>query len=204
MGESSSKIKNKTSKREELSPDMQSVLSKATIGGGCFWCVEAVFQRLKGVKEVYSGYAGGDVKDPTYKQVCTGKTGHAEVVQIAYDSKELAYKDLLKVFFMTHDPTTLNQQGNDIGTQYRSVIFYHDDEQKVIAHNIIKEIDESKYYQNKIVTEVAPLTIFYKAEEDHQNYYNENGTSNGYCKLVVKSKVDKFLKIFKDQSQPSI
>jgi peptide-methionine (S)-S-oxide reductase len=201
MGTNTSNNNKQTKK--DLDP-MLSNLPKATVGGGCFWCVEAVFQRLQGVKAVESGYTGGQVDNPTYEQVCSGKTGHAEVLQITFDAEKLTYKDLLKVFFLTHDPTTLNRQGNDAGTQYRSVIYYHDDNQKTIAEEMIKEITEAKYYKDPIVTEVSSLGKYYPAEDYHQNYYNLNGSTNGYCQYVVKSKVDKFMKIFKDKSQPSL
>jgi len=182
---------------------MDSTEEKGTIGGGCFWCLEAVFQRLQGVSAIESGYAGGTTSNPTYEEVCSGKTGHAEVVQVTFNPKVLPYSDLLKVFFMTHDPTTLNKQGNDVGTQYRSVIFYHDENQKSIAEKVKKEIDESKHYKDPIVTEIAPLKNYSKAETDHQNFYNDN-PNHSYCKYVVQSKVDKFLSLFKAKSKPSI
>lgn len=170
----------------------------ATLAAGCFWCVEAIFQQLEGVIDVKSGYAGGKIKNPTYKQVCEGDTGHAEVIQIVYDSNKITFKQLLEVFFKTHDPTTLNRQGADEGTQYRSSIFYHSPEQKEIADKIIKELDTSGAYSNKIVTLLEPITDFYVAEDYHQNYFNQNG-HNPYCNMVVKPKVDKFMKIFKDK-----
>jgi peptide-methionine (S)-S-oxide reductase len=170
----------------------------ATLAAGCFWCVEAIFQQLEGVIDVKSGYAGGKIKNPTYKQVCEGDTGHAEVIQIVYDSNKITFKQLLEVFFKTHDPTTLNRQGADEGTQYRSSIFYHSSEQKEIADKIIKELDTSGAYSNKIVTLLEPITDFYVAEDYHQNYFNQNG-HNPYCNMVVKPKVDKFMKIFKDK-----
>ena len=170
----------------------------ATLAAGCFWCVEAIFQQLEGVIDVKSGYAGGKIKNPTYKQVCEGDTGHAEVIQIVYDSNKITFKQLLEVFFKTHDPTTLNRQGADEGTQYRSSIFYHSPEQKEIADKIIKELDTSGAYSNKIVTLLEPITDFYVAEDYHQNYFNQNG-HNPYCNMVVKPKVEKFMKIFKDK-----
>ncbi len=203
MGKSESKLIKTNQNKIVITPEMQAELERATFGGGCFWCVEGVFQRLQGVKAVESGYTGGDVKDPTYEQVCSGKTGHAEVVQVTYDPKATSYREILIVFFLTHDPTTLNRQGNDAGTQYRSVIFYHNDEQKKQAEEVIKKITEEKHYPDPIVTEVAPLTNYYKAEDNHQNYYNNN-PNQGYCKFVVKSKIDKFLKLFEDKSQPSL
>jgi methionine-S-sulfoxide reductase len=182
---------------------MEGELEKATLGGGCFWCLEGIFQRMKGVKAVESGYAGGNVENPTYQQVCTGETGHAEVVQITYDPKVTSLREILIVFFLTHDPTTLNRQGADVGTQYRSVVFYHNDEQRKQTEEVIKKITEEKHYKDTIVTEVKPLTKFYKAEDYHQNYYNNN-PNQGYCKFTVKSKIDKFLKLFEDKSQPSL
>ncbi|CAF0881615.1 unnamed protein product [Didymodactylos carnosus] len=173
--------------------------SLATLGGGCFWCLEAVFQRLKGIEKVVSGYAGGSGADPSYAAVCNGKTGHAEVVQITYDPQVLLYKQLLDVFFHVHDPTTLNQQGNDIGTQYRSIIFYHDDVQEKEAELMKRHIEDEKVYKNPVVTEILPIDKypFYKAEDYHQNYYNQN-PSQGYCLSVVKSKVNKFVKKYPD------
>jgi len=168
----------------------------ATFGEGCFWCVEAVFQNLKGVQSVVSGYAGGHVKNPTYQEVCADTTGHAEVCQITYDPKEISYTELLEIFWKTHDPTTLNRQGNDVGTQYRSVIFYHDEEQKKLAEHYKKKLDLSGAFHAPIVTEIVPFTAFYKAEDYHQNYFNEHG-NQPYCALVIRPKVDKFRKAFK-------
>lgn len=170
----------------------------ATFGGGCFWCVEAVFQRLRGVEKVVSGYAGGQTENPTYKQVCEGDTGHAEVCQVTYDPSVVEFKEILEVFWKTHDPTTLNRQGNDIGTQYRSVIFYHDDQQKAVAEEYKHKLDESGIFKDPIVTEIVPLTKFYPAELYHQNYFNLN-PRQPYCQAVVQSKVDKFKKIFGDK-----
>lgn len=169
-----------------------------TFGAGCFWCVEAVFQQLEGVISVTSGYSGGDIKNPTYKEVCAGNTGHAEVCQIVYDPKKITVADLLQAFWLSHDPTTLNRQGNDIGTQYRSVIFYHNDYQKEQAERYRKELNASGAYSDPIVTEIAPFTIFYKAEDYHQNYFNENGDAP-YCQFVIKPKVEKFQKVFKNK-----
>ncbi len=171
-------------------------LSVATLAGGCFWCVEAVFQQLKGVETVESGYMGGHTQNPTYKEVCTGETGHAEVIQVKYDAGLLTFEELLEVFFKTHDPTTLNRQGGDVGTQYRSAIFYHDMQQKLISEAIIKELDASGYYPSPIVTTLEPATEFYVAEDYHQNYFNENGDKNPYCTMVVRPKVEKFRKVF--------
>ncbi len=170
----------------------------ATLAAGCFWCVEAIFQQLEGVLKVESGYAGGKIKNPTYKQVCEGETGHAEVIQIIFDSDKITFKQLLEVFFKTHDPTTLNRQGADEGTQYRSSVFYHSPEQKETAAKIIKELDTSGAYSNKIVTLLEPIIDFYVAEDYHQNYFNQNG-HNPYCNMVVRPKVEKFMTIFKDK-----
>jgi peptide-methionine (S)-S-oxide reductase len=162
----------------------------AVFGGGCFWCVEAVFEELRGVNSVVSGYAGGHVKDPTYRQVCTGKTGHAEVVRITYDPDEISYKQLLEVFFTTHDPTTLNRQGADVGTQYRSIILYTDKEQKAAAEAVIKELAAEKVFEKAIVTELAPLKVFYPAEEHHQEFYARN-SNKPYCQIVINPKLRK-------------
>lgn len=166
-----------------------------TLGGGCYWCVEAVYQLLDGVVKVESGFAGGHVKNPTYRQVCTGETGHAEVVQITFDNTKTSVDEILKVFFTVHDPTTLNRQGADQGTQYRSVIYYHNEAQKQAAQQIIADLNNEKAYANPIVTEVAPLDVFYKAEDYHQDYYNQN-PNNGYCRMVIQPKVEKFEKVF--------
>jgi peptide-methionine (S)-S-oxide reductase len=173
-------------------------LEKATFGSGCFWCTEAVFERLNGVQKVVSGYAGGTVENPTYEKVCTGKTGHAEVTQITYDPKVITYDELLEVFWKTHDPTTLNRQGNDVGTQYRSVIFYHNNEQKRLAEKYKEELNKSGIWDKPIVTEIAPYTNFYPAEKYHQNYY-DNNPALPYCSFVITPKVEKFEKVFKDK-----
>jgi peptide-methionine (S)-S-oxide reductase len=173
-------------------------IDTATFGAGCFWCVEAVFQRLNGVISIKSGYAGGTVKNPSYKEVCTGTTGHAEVCQIIFDKSKIKFDELLEVFWKTHDPTTLNYQGNDHGTQYRSVVFYHNAEQKQLAEKYKKQINDEKAYPNPIVTEIVPFNNYYEAEAYHQNYYNQNG-SEGYCQFVIQPKVEKFEKIFKDK-----
>jgi peptide-methionine (S)-S-oxide reductase len=173
-------------------------LEKATFGEGCFWCSQAIFERVKGVESVYAGYSGGTTNDPNYEEVCTGRTGYAEVVQITYDPKEVSYDELLKIFWKTHDPTTLNKQGNDVGTQYRSVIFYHNDEQKEKAEHYKKALDESGAYSDPIVTQIVPFTKFYKAEEYHQDYFAKN-PAQGYCSLVIAPKVEKFEKVFKEQ-----
>jgi peptide-methionine (S)-S-oxide reductase len=170
-------------------------LNIATLGAGCFWCVEAIFQRLKGVDKVISGYSGGKTENPTYKEVCTGLTGHAEVVQIYFDPAIITYEELLEVFFSTHDPTQLNRQGNDVGTQYRSVIFYHNEKQKQIAEAYKQKINESKLFDKPIVTEITAFTRFYPAENYHQDYFNQN-KNQPYCIYVVGPKVEKFEKLF--------
>ena len=169
----------------------------ATFGGGCFWCVEAIFERVKGVESVQSGYSGGDVKNPTYKQVCTGQTGHAEVVQIRYDPSVVSFSELLEVFFETHDPTTLNRQGADLGTQYRSIVLYHNEEQRQLAEKAIRKLEEEGIYNDPIVTAVEPYKEFYSAEQYHQEYY-ENNRNQGYCRVVIQPKVEKFEKVFRD------
>jgi peptide-methionine (S)-S-oxide reductase len=173
-------------------------LKKATFGSGCFWCTEAVFEMVKGVHSVVSGYSGGNVENPTYEQVCSGSTGHAEVIQITYDSDIITYDELLQIFWKTHDPTTLNRQGNDVGTQYRSVIFYHDDEQKQLAEKYKEELDASGAWKNPIITEIVPLSVFYKAEDYHQNYYESN-PNQGYCAFIIAPKLEKFEKVFKEK-----
>ena len=177
---------------------MAEKLEKATLGGGCFWCTEAVYLELKGVVDVKPGYSGGHVKNPGYKEVCTGRTGHAEVVQITFDPEKVSYSQILEVFFMTHDPTTLNRQGNDVGTQYRSVIFYHNEEQKETAEKVIAAFEKEKVYDKPIVTQVEPFDTFYVAEDYHLNYYNRN-KSQGYCQYIITPKLEKFRKVFKDQ-----
>lgn len=173
-------------------------MEKATFGSGCFWCTEAMFQRLKGVSNVKSGYAGGHIETPTYEEVCTGTTGHAEVIQLDYDPSVISYDELLEVFWKTHDPTTLNRQGNDVGTQYRSVIFFHDDEQKHLAQSYKEKLGESEIWPDPIVTEISPLDTFYPAETNHDDYFNQNG-SQPYCAFVVAPKVEKFKKVFEDK-----
>jgi peptide-methionine (S)-S-oxide reductase len=167
----------------------------ATFGTGCFWCTEAIFQQLDGVIKATSGYSGGQTKSPTYKQVCEGNTGHAEVIQVEYDPSKISFDELLEVFWKTHDPTTLNRQGNDVGTQYRSVIFYHNNEQKEKAEKYKSELDKSDAFDKPIVTEISPFTEFYKAEDYHQDYYHNNG-SQSYCYYVIRPKVEKFNKVF--------
>ncbi len=170
-----------------------------TLAGGCFWCTEAIFQRLKGVVSVKSGYSGGEAKNPTYDEVCTGLTGHAEAIQITFNTKEISLAEILKVFFKTHDPTTLNRQGNDSGTQYRSAIFYRNEEQRKMAEEIKEGLDKSGAYNSPIVTEISPLTVFYAAENYHQNYYNQNKNSNPYCQYVIVPKLEKFEHYFSDK-----
>ncbi len=170
----------------------------ATFGGGCFWCTEAVFLDVKGVSKVESGYAGGTVKNPTYKEVSTGLTGHAEVIQITFDPKVVSYEVLLEIFWNTHDPTTLNRQGADEGTQYRSVVFYHNEDQKKVADQYKSQLEASKVYKSRIVTEITPLTNYYPAEDYHQNYYALN-QGQGYCQYVIRPKVEKFRKQFQSK-----
>jgi peptide-methionine (S)-S-oxide reductase len=163
----------------------------ATLGAGCFWCVEAIFDQLEGVSKVVSGYSGGHVKNPAYREVCTGKTGHAEVIQVHFDPDIIGFADLLEVFFSTHDPTTLNRQGADVGTQYRSVIFYHDNEQKSIAEKALQAAEESGNWSSPIVTELSPFSNFYAAEIDHQDYYAQH-QDQPYCAMVIAPKLEKF------------
>jgi len=171
-------------------------LERATLGAGCFWCVEAVFQELNGVVSVTSGFSGGDIQNPSYEDVCSGRTGHAEVCQIVFDPKKITFDELLEVFWSSHDPTTMNRQGADIGTQYRSVIFYHDSGQKETAEKYKKKLNDEHAFENPVVTEIAPFGKFYDAEEYHQNYYREN-SDKPYCSLVIRPKLEKFEKIFK-------
>ncbi len=173
-------------------------LETITLGGGCYWCVEAVYEDLNGVKSVVSGFSGGNVADPSYEEVCTGTTGHAEVVQITYDKNVTDINEIFKVFFTVHDPTTLNRQGADVGTQYRSVIFYKNEEQKKAAQSIIAELNKAKVYDSPIVTKVEPFKKFYKAEDYHQDYY-ANNKNQPYCKMVIQPKIEKFEKVFKDK-----
>jgi len=177
---------------------MSKQLETATFGAGCFWCIEAVFQELKGVEKVVSGYAGGSVENPTYQQVCSGTTGHAEVAQISYDPDLISYEDLLDVFWRTHDPTTLNRQGADVGPQYRSVIFYHHEEQKALAEKSKRETDASDLWPNPIVTEINSLAKFYPAEDYHQNYFRQN-PYQPYCQMVINPKMSKLRKEFQSR-----
>ena len=177
---------------------MAKELETATLGGGCFWCTEAVYKELKGVVDVKPGYSGGNIKNPSYEEVCTGATGHAEVVQITFDPEIVSFSDILEVFFMTHDPTTLNRQGNDVGTQYRSAIFYHSEAQKETTEKVIKLFEQEKVYNQPIVTEVTPFTNFYVAEDYHFNYFARN-KNQPYCQYVIVPKIEKFRKIFKEK-----
>jgi len=178
--------------------DMETRLSTATFGNGCFWCTEAIFQQLKGVEKVMPGYTGGSIKNPSYKEVCSGTTGHAEAIQITFDANIISYRELLDVFFYTHDPTTLNRQGADVGTQYRSAIFYHDESQKNDATLMITQLESEGVYDDKIVTEVSPFDVYYDAEEYHKNYYNNN-KNQGYCRAVINPKLDKFVKKYSEK-----
>ncbi|MFM7672868.1 MAG: peptide-methionine (S)-S-oxide reductase MsrA [Bacteroidota bacterium] len=171
----------------------------ATLANGCFWCTEAVFTSLEGVIQVTSGYTGGQTKNPTYKEVCSGETGHAECLQIVYDPSKITFDELLEVFWETHDPTTLNRQGNDVGTQYRSGIFYHNEDQREKAIQYKEALGKSGAFDAPIVTEITPFSVFYPAENYHQQYYELNGESNPYCQLVIRPKVEKFRKVFKDK-----
>jgi peptide-methionine (S)-S-oxide reductase len=170
----------------------------ATLGGGCFWCLDAVYRDLRGVEKVVSGYSGGTVKNPAYREVCTGRTGHAEVVQVTYDPSVVPYRDLLGVFFTIHDPTTLNRQGADEGTQYRSVIYTHSPEQEQVAREIVAQLESEGVWGSPIVTEITPFEVFYPAEPEHQDYYNRN-TGQSYCRVVIEPKVAKFRKLYMDR-----
>ena len=184
-----------------IKPEFTDTTAVATFGAGCFWCVEAIFQDLNGVYSVESGYMGGEKKDPTYKEVCTGTTGHAEVCRIIYDPRLLTFKDLLEVFWQTHDPTTLNRQGNDAGTQYRSAIFYYSEDQKKESEFYKSELDKSGAFSDPIVTTLESVDTFYPAEDYHQNYFNQNG-DQPYCSFVIKPKVEKFKKAFSSRLKP--
>ncbi len=182
---------------------MDQHLEMATFANGCFWCTEAVFQKLKGVVSVQSGYSGGFVKNPTYQQVCSGETGHAECLQITFDPAVISYEELLQVFWVTHDPTSLNRQGNDIGTQYRSEIFYHNEKQKQIAETSLRQLTESGIYDKPVVTEINQFSEFYPAEAEHDNYYNRH-PAQPYCYFVVKPKVEKLKKNFKEKLKEKV
>jgi len=177
---------------------MSDKLEIATLANGCFWCTEAIFQRLNGVEKITSGYSGGKIKNPSYREVTTGETGHAEAIQLQFNPSVITFQEILEVFFSTHDPTTLNKQGYDVGTQYRSAIFYHSEKQKEISENFIKELTEAEVFENKIVTEVTSFDAFYSADEYHQNYYNNN-KNQGYCVAVINPKLEKFIKKYKNK-----
>jgi peptide-methionine (S)-S-oxide reductase len=206
LGISSCAQKNKNSNTKNNKMDTTTQANKAyppttdtaTFGTGCFWCTEAVFQQLEGVIKVTSGYSGGHVMNPSYREVCTGTTGHAECLQIIYDSARISFDELLEVFWKTHDPTTLNRQGNDRGTQYRSVVFYHDEQQRSKAEKYRSELDKSGAWDKPIVTEISPFSKFYPAEDYHQDYFLLNG-DQPYCQYVIQPKVEKFRKVFKDK-----
>lgn len=185
-------------KSEVKSILMINIEEKATFGGGCFWCTEAIYEKVKGVTTAVSGYAGGSVKNPTYKEVCSGLTGHAEVVQISFNPNKISYVELLEIFFKTHDPTTLNRQGADVGTQYRSVVYYHSEEQKIIAEDVMLELEQEGIWNDPIVTELTSFSEFYHADDYHQEYF-ENNSTQGYCRMVIQPKVEKFTKIFEDK-----
>ncbi len=191
----STKTTNISSKTEKMKITDSTKLEKATLGGGCFWCTETIFQDLKGVEKVESGYSGGTVINPSYQEVCTGTTGHAEVIQVSFDPSVISYEQVLTVFFHVHDPTTLNRQGADAGTQYRSAIFYDGDAQKKTAEKVKEDITKAALWDDPIVTEITPLDVFYKAEEYHQNYYKSN-PEKSYCSFVIAPKVKKFYKEF--------
>ena len=174
------------------------MIKEATLGAGCFWCIEACYKDLSGVIEVYPGYSGGHIVDPGYKEVCEGTTGHAEVARVVFDDEKVSFEEILEVFWFVHDPTQLNRQGNDIGTQYRSAIFYHDDEQREIAETFKKRLTEEGVWEKPIVTEISPLINFYRAEEYHHNYFEQN-PGNMYCQSVVRPKVEKFRKVFSER-----
>ncbi|MDA3953690.1 MAG: peptide-methionine (S)-S-oxide reductase MsrA [Bacteroidales bacterium] len=176
----------------------QTNMELATFGSGCFWCTEAIFEQLLGVESAKSGFSGGKTENPTYEEVCIGETGHAEVIQVSFDPKIITYNDLLEVFWQTHDPTSLNKQGGDVGTQYRSAIFYHNKVQKEIAESYKNKLEQAKIYDNPIVTEITQFDTFHKAENYHQDYYNNN-KSQSYCSMVITPKIDKFKKVFKDK-----
>lgn len=171
-------------------------LSLATFGGGCFWCIEAVIQRLNGIESLKSGFSGGFIKNPPYREVCTERTGHAEVIQVTFDPDIISYHDLILIFMTSHDPTTVNRQGADVGTRYRSIVLYHDEKQKAIAEEVFKEV--KPFYEDPIVTELIPFKVFYEAEEDHQNYYNNNQDAR-YCQIVIDPKVKQLKKMYADK-----
>ena len=189
---------NSSEKKEISNMNIDSNYEIATFGNGCFWCTEAIFEKLKGVESAVSGYSGGTTTNPTYKEVCSGETGHAEVLQITFDPTIISFSELLEVFWQTHDPTTLNRQGNDVGTQYRSVVFYHSDEQKKLTEDYKQKLEAAKVFNDPIVTEITKFDKFYIAENYHQDYYEQN-KSQPYCNFVITPKVEKFKKVFKDK-----
>ena len=189
----------KTMNTENVKTGNPGSTDTATLANGCFWCTEAIFEQLDGVISAVSGYTGGQVENPTYKEICTGETGHAECLQIVYDPSKISFDELLEVFWQTHDPTTLNRQGADVGTQYRSGIFYHNPEQKEKAEKYKAELNKSGAFDRPIVTEITSFTKFYPAEDYHQQYFENNENSNPYCKIVIRPKMDKFQKVFKDK-----
>jgi peptide-methionine (S)-S-oxide reductase len=189
-------------KSAAMTTNQSAHLEKATFGTGCFWCTEALYESLDGVIDAVSGYEGGQKPNPTYKEVCTGTTGHAECVEVTYDPSKITFQELLEAFFRSHDPTTLNRQGADVGTQYRSVIFYHNDEQKRLAETAKAELNKAGAYANPIVTEISPATTFYEAEAYHQSYF-ANNPEQGYCAFVIAPKLDKFKKVFKEKLKPT-
>jgi peptide-methionine (S)-S-oxide reductase len=184
--------------KKNLRPEYQDGMEVATLGGGCFWCLEATFDEIKGIVNVESGYSGGTTATPTYDQVCTGTTGHAEVVQVTFDPSSISFKEILEIFFTTHDPTTRNRQGADVGTQYRSVIFYHDEKQKEVAEQVIAEFDAAKVWDSCIVTQVEPFKKFYKAEEYHKRYFSCHPEA-GYCRVVIAPKIAKIRKKYREK-----
>ncbi len=183
---------------KEIYAQNKTTMELATFGSGCFWCSEAIFSRLNGVESVTSGYSGGTIENPSYKQVCTGETGYAEVIQVKFNPEKITFTELLEVFWQTHDPTTLNRQGADVGTQYRSVIFYHNNEQKKLAETYKQKLEDEKIYDKPIVTEITQFEKFYIAEDYHQDYYEYN-RGQGYCNFVITPKIEKFKKVFKDK-----
>jgi len=183
---------------QDMVEDASFGMQKVTLGAGCFWCVEAIFEELQGVESVVSGYAGGHVKNPTYREVVSGRTGHAEVAQLTFDPNVITFTEILEVFWVTHDPTTLNRQGADIGTQYRSAVFYHNKNQKLLAEHYKAQLNSSKVYDKPVITEITLLDEFYKAENYHQEYYASN-PNQGYCRMVIQPKLEKFRKVFKDK-----
>jgi peptide-methionine (S)-S-oxide reductase len=185
-------------KNEKLRPEHNGKMEVATLGGGCFWCIEAAFNEIRGVVNVESGYAGGESASPTYEQVCTGTTGHAEVVQVTFDPDIISFKEILEIFFTAHDPTTLNRQGADVGTQYRSVIYYHNERQKKIAEHVIEELNAAKFWDSPIVTQVEPFKNFYKAEEYHRRYFGRHPEA-AYCSVVIAPKIVKLRKKYREK-----